>query len=197
MLDKMKVTAVLVSLAGASLVGGTAEASTVHEVEAGDTLSQIGNKFGVSVGELAETNEIKDVDLIHVGDAIVIDGEAPKKEEPKKKEEATGDWIPYDFTHYTASCVGCSGVTSTGINVAGTTHYQGMRVIAVNPNIIPYGSIVELKYPNGRTETAYAGDTGGAIRARTNLLDVLVSSDQEALSKGRVHGEIRFIRKGE
>lgn len=37
-------------------------------------------------------------------------------------------------------------------------------VIAVDPRIIPLGSRVMIKYPNGTTEYAVAEDTGGAIK---------------------------------
>ena len=191
-----QVTAVALSLPLLFAGLGTAKASTKHEIQQGDTLSEIGKTYGVSVDSLATYNAISNVNRIYVGDILTIDEDA-KQSKPQNKEEVKSDWIPYEFTHYTASCVGCSGITSTGINVTNTTQYNGMRVIAVNPSVIPYGSIVELKYPNGTTERAYAGDTGGAIRSRTNLIDVLVSSTSEAMSKGRVNGEIRFIRKGE
>ena len=37
-------------------------------------------------------------------------------------------------------------------------------VIAVDPRVIPLGSRVMIKYPNGTTEYAVAEDTGGAIK---------------------------------
>lgn len=191
-----KVTAVALSL---SLFAGlgTAEASTTYTVKAGDTLGEISKTFNVGIDSLASMNNISNVNLIITGDVLTIDGQAPQKQEAPTKQNVNSSWIPYEFTHYTASCVGCTGITSQGVDVRNTTHYKGMRVIAVNPNVIPYGSIVELRYPNGSTELAVAKDTGGAIRQRTNLIDVLVSNKNEALTKGRVQGEIRIIEKGE
>jgi 3D (Asp-Asp-Asp) domain-containing protein len=37
-------------------------------------------------------------------------------------------------------------------------------IIAVDPRVIPLGSRVMIKYPNGHTEYAVAEDTGGAIK---------------------------------
>lgn len=119
--------------------------------------------------------------------------EDPVEEKPEPVKEESGNWIDYEFTHYTATCEGCSGITATGYDVRNTAFYNGMRVIAVNPAIIPYNTVVKLRYPNGTEETAIALDTGGAIRARSNLIDVLVSTREEALSKGRVHGQIQIM----
>lgn len=203
-MNKLATTLGAVVLAGT--MAGTAEAETV-EIEPGDTLGKISDETGVSVAELASMNGIDNVDLIYAGQKLEITPDASPeanhtdvaKEVPKQvapASEAKTGWFNYEFTHYTANCAGCTGVTSTGIDVRGTTHYKGMRVIAVNPNVIPYGSIVELKYPNGSIERAYAGDTGGAIRARTDLVDVLVSTNGEAFAKGRVHGQLRIIQTG-
>ena len=57
-------------------------------------------------------------------------------------------------TAYTAGCSGCSGVTATGINLKDNPH---MKVIAVDPSLIPLGTRV---YVEGYGE-AVAGDTGG------------------------------------
>jgi 3D (Asp-Asp-Asp) domain-containing protein len=110
--------------------------------------------------------------------------------------QESSEWKPFVFTHYTASCKGCSGVTATGINVKNRTHYNGMRIIATNPNVIPFYSIVELKYPNGMIEKAIALDTGGAMRNHSNLIDVLVATREEAIQKGRVNGQLRILKRG-
>lgn len=43
-----------------------------YKVEEGDTLSQIALKFNTTVNKLAITNSIKDPDLIHIGQEIII-----------------------------------------------------------------------------------------------------------------------------
>lgn len=79
-------------------------------------------------------------------------------------------------TAYTANCAGCSGITRTGINLNNNRH---MKVIAVDPNVIPLGTRVHVE---GYGE-AIAGDTGGAIKG--NKIDVHVPTTTEAYSWGR------------
>ena len=46
--------------------------STEYTVLPGDTLSEIADRFGVTVDQIAATNGIDDVDLINVGQRILI-----------------------------------------------------------------------------------------------------------------------------
>ena len=79
-------------------------------------------------------------------------------------------------TAYTAGCSGCSGVTATGINLKNNPN---MKVIAVDPSVIPLGTRV---YVEGYGE-AIAGDTGGSIKG--NNIDVHVPTKSDAKSWGR------------
>lgn len=79
-------------------------------------------------------------------------------------------------TAYTASCKGCSGTTATGINLKNN---PSMKLIAVDPNVIPLGSKV---YVEGYGY-AIAGDTGGAIKGRK--IDIFISSHSQAVAWGR------------
>ncbi|WP_205728503.1 LysM peptidoglycan-binding domain-containing protein [Bacillus wiedmannii] len=120
----------------------------------------------------------------------------PQKAEPVKESENVGGWKPFEFTYYGMDCVGCSGVTAAGYDVrGGQTTIDGMKVIAVNPKIIPLHSIVEIKI-NGNTFRAIAADTGGAMRQRTDLVDILVGSEAESAGYGRDNGQLRIIRHG-
>lgn len=78
-------------------------------------------------------------------------------------------------TAYTASCEGCSGITSTGINLL---ENPDMKVISVDPSVIPLGSKV---YVEGYGE-AIAGDTGGAIVG--NKIDIFIPNKQDAINWG-------------
>ena len=78
-------------------------------------------------------------------------------------------------TAYTATCEGCSGITSTGINLL---ENPDMKVISVDPSVIPLGSIV---YVEGYGE-AIAGDTGGAIVG--NKIDIFIPDLEDAINWG-------------
>ena len=62
-------------------------------------------------------------------------------------------------TAYTAYCNGCSGITTTGINLRANPN---LKVIAVDPSVIPLGSKVWVEGYG----YAVAGDTGGAIKGK-------------------------------
>jgi len=97
-------------------------------------------------------------------------------------------------TAYTANCKGCSGITKEGINLH---ENHNMNIIAVDPNVIPLGSIVRLtseSYPdiNG---IYLAADTGGAIKG--NRIDIFEPSLTEAKNIGvRNDITVEVLREG-
>ncbi|HET7580819.1 MAG TPA: ubiquitin-like domain-containing protein [Bacillales bacterium] len=78
-------------------------------------------------------------------------------------------------TAYTADCSGCSGLTSTGLNLK--THPDA-KVIAVDPDVIPLGSKVWVQGYG----YAIAADTGGSINGHT--IDVFFPTKSGAYSWG-------------
>ncbi|TWT02161.1 DUF348 domain-containing protein [Planococcus sp. CPCC 101016] len=113
---------------------------------------------------------------------------APAKAEPAKaapvEEPSGGKEFYVSATAYTASCTGCSGITATGINLHNN---PGLKVIAVDPSVIPLGSKVWVEgYGN-----AIAGDTGGAIKG--NKIDLFMANKSDALSFGRKQVKVRIL----
>ncbi|MDQ0158439.1 G5 and 3D domain-containing protein [Alkalibacillus salilacus] len=104
--------------------------------------------------------------------------------------ESSGGFQTFTSTKYTANCSGCSGVTATGVNVSNKTTHNGMRIIAVDPSVIPLHSRVEVKTPSG-SFTAIALDTGGAING--NKIDILASSKSEAYRWGHRTVQVRVL----
>lgn len=98
----------------------------------------------------------------------------------------------FEATFYTAFCpTGCTGITAMGIDVRNTIYYEGKRIIAVDPKVIPLGSVVKVTLANGDSFEAVAGDTGGAIKGRS--IDVLVASRDEAYKLGRMSAKVEII----
>lgn len=103
--------------------------------------------------------------------------ETNKPKEPSQpKEMNQAKTIQMTATAYSAECNGCSGITATGINLLSD---RNMKVVAVDPSVIPLGSRVHVE---GYGE-AIAGDTGGAITG--NKIDLHVPTSSEAMSYGR------------
>lgn len=96
----------------------------------------------------------------------------------------------YQITHYTANCSGCTGITSFGYSVRDTIYYNGMRIVAADPSI-PLGTKLRVTYTNGSSFTAIVLDRGGAIKG--NILDVLVSSNEEAYRLGRTTATVSVV----
>ena len=100
----------------------------------------------------------------------------------------------FEATAYTSRCDGCIGITKTGIDVRNTIYNEkGQRIIAVDPNVIPLGSLVEVRLENGKTFVAEAADTGGAIKGKR--IDILVETKKQAYQFGRQTVEVRPLQK--
>lgn len=109
----------------------------------------------------------------------------------KKQQESKG--TAFNGSYYTAKCKGCSGITATGVDVRKTIYYNGMRVIAVDPSIIPLFSIVQVTTPH-ETFKAIALDKGGAIKG--HKVDILVADTNTAVKLGRHTVHIKVLSSG-
>ncbi|MFL6479389.1 MAG: 3D domain-containing protein [Bacillales bacterium] len=125
--------------------------------------------------------------------AEVLTNENERLRDEIKRLEAS-QWRDFTATAYTADCSeGCSGITKTGLDVRHRTHVDGLRIIATDPSVIPLGSIIEIRFSNGKLERAIAADTGGAIDG--HLIDYLISDNASAIQFGRQHVQIRIIEE--
>lgn len=88
-------------------------------------------------------------------------------------------------TAYTANCEGCSGVTTTGINLKDN---PDAKVISVDPSIIPLGSKVFVEGYGYAT----AGDTGGSIKG--NRIDVFIPTQEAAEQWGSKQVTVKIIK---
>lgn len=90
----------------------------------------------------------------------------------QKKKYLGKFWI----THY-CPCAQCCGAGGGKITASGTRPTVG-RTVGVNPNLIKYGTQLQI----GKQRGYVAEDTGGGIG--WNHLDVFCASHQEALNAG-------------
>lgn len=96
----------------------------------------------------------------------------------------SGKVMYMNATAYTAHCTGCSGITATGINLSANPN---LKVIAVDPGVIPLGSKVWVEGYG----YAVAGDTGGAIKG--NRIDLHVPNDAAARKFGRRSVKVKVL----
>ena len=111
---------------------------------------------------------------------------------PLVEKKAEPVQVEVEATFYTARCNGCIGITKSGHNVKNTIYVDGYRVIAVDPTVIPLGSIVQVKLEDGEQFKAIASDTGGAIKR--NRIDVLVKDNATAYRKGRQSAVVTILK---
>ena len=171
-------------------------ASSVHTVKKGDTLYKISRQYNISVASIKSANNLKS-NIIKPNQKLKVTKKAVAKAKAKPKAKAAkkapsrsdNDTILKEITvsasAYTAGCNGCSGITSTGINLKKN---PGLKVIAVDPRVIPLGSKV---YVEGYGY-AIAGDTGGAIKG--NKIDVFIPTKSGALNWGRKTVKIKVFK---
>lgn len=174
----------------------------MHTVAAGDNLYRIALTYNVSLESLMSWNNLTSYS-IYPGDELKVFGEEVnevdlKSNAPEKQEELVSNPItpaiveskekidvppPEEMskemvvtaTAYTAYCTGCSGTTAYGIDLRANPN---QKVIAVDPRVIPLGTMVWVE---GYGE-AIAGDTGGAIKG--NKIDVFIPSHENAMAWG-------------
>lgn len=103
----------------------------------------------------------------------------PLKAEIEAEEAADISLGDFTVTHYCA-CEICCGKTD-GITATGTVATEG-RTVAVDPEVIPYGSEIAVYYPDGRIGYYIAEDCGAAIKG--NRLDVYMDSHEAATAAG-------------
>lgn len=79
----------------------------------------------------------------------------------------------------------CTAYTGDSTTSTGMTPQVG--VVAVDPNIIPYGTKLYIASPDGSYVYGYAvaGDTGGAMMAGEALCDLYMNTEQECMNFGR------------
>ena len=99
--------------------------------------------------------------------------------------------ISVEATYYTAECKGCIGITKSGVDVRDTVYYEGKRIVAVDPEVIPLGTEVIVRTDNGEEFAATAQDIGSAIKGKR--IDILVETKAEANRLGRVGAEVEII----
>ncbi len=168
-----------------------------YTVIEGDNLYRIALSNSISLDSLMSWNGLTG-DLIYPGDVLIVSGDENEDEiekvvvetetETERAKVATvfspsespppvsdGTEMLVTATAYTAYCNGCSGTTAYGIDLRSNPN---QKVIAVDPNVIPLGTLVWVE---GYGE-AIAGDTGGAIKG--NKIDVFIPSYDSAMEWG-------------
>lgn len=118
-----------------------------------------------------------------------------ERRKQKEKRVAITEWRPFRASFYNLSERSTGkrpGHPAYGITKSGRPAEDGVT-IAVDPNVIPLGSWVEIKYPDGRIELRRADDTGSRIKG--HQIDIFMNlPTQDLLELGVMEVEVRIVR---
>jgi uncharacterized protein YabE (DUF348 family) len=117
-------------------------------------------------------------------DRVVAVGTREIRQQVSRGTESVAKEFYVTATAYTAYCNGCSGTTATGVNLRANPN---VKVIAVDPKIIPLGSKV---YVEGYGY-AIASDTGSSIRGYK--IDVFFPDKSSAYRWGRKKVKVKVL----
>jgi len=102
-----------------------------------------------------------------------------------KAKGLIGNWTTFLVTAYTANDIkqGTSGITYIGIRTD-----TKIPICAVDPSVIPIGTIIEVK----GLGIYLCADTGGLIKG--NRIDLLFSNKDEAINFGKIIKDVRIVK---
>lgn len=179
-----------VMIASTFIFVGTSQAAT-HTIKKGENLTVLAKKYDTTVKELMKLNDLETTQ-IQIKQVIKLPSHIQNKKAVKKdtKKSATDPsnvkkTIKMTATAYTAYCKGCSGITKTGLNLRKN---PALKVIAVDPKIIPLGSKVWVEGYG----IAVAGDIGGAIKG--NKIDLFMNKKSNANQWGRKKVTVKVLK---
>lgn len=173
--------------------------------------SEVVIKETLKDGEVVNSEEIKNKITIEPIDEVILVGTKKKDQTIQvssvKSSKNSGNKLIKDdnfgsITDHRGSVIKYSKVlTGSGtaytanpgaITSTGTAPRYG--TVAVNPNIIPYGTKMYIVSTDGFIYGyATASDTGGALRQGTALVDLYMNSTQECYSFGRRNVKVYIL----
>lgn len=171
-------------------------------------------KETISNGEIISTQEIKNKITIHPVNEVVLVGRKKKGKtvnvstpdssssyvQPTKhmtsskygylKDTNDGTFTDHrgNSVQYSTKLVGsCTAYTAKPGAITSTGRPAKLGNVAVNPNIIPYGSRLYITSADGSFVygEAIAADTGGALMKGLGLVDLYMNSLQDCINFGR------------
>lgn len=148
--------------------------------EAGALLQQV----AAVAKELEQEQQDEAVQASVQQDQAQAQAQQQQAQAPASSQEAQNKTITVSATAYTAYCTGCSGITANGTDLRANPE---LKVIAVDPTVIPLGTRV---FVEGYGE-AIAADTGGAIKG--NKIDVFIPTQEDALNWGRQTVQVTIL----
>lgn len=152
----------------------------LYQVNSGDTLYKIASVFGTTVASLMAENNITDPRLLSIGQKLQIPSTESVLPLPNGQQKVIKQVLSSTLTAYTAGKESTGKGPSSaayGITYSGSKAEEG-RTIAVDPTVIPIGSMVFIDGIGIRT----AEDTGSAVRGLESMCSWMISIKPSTLA---------------
>ena len=141
------------------------------------------------IEKIEEAKNIREEHLKNLITQIEIQERILEKEPQPEANISIGDWQEYEATGYTSLDTGVNNISAIGMDIERWSSY--FNFVAVDPRLIPYGSVVLVELDE--ITPFLAVDTGGAIRGYK--LDLYFVNDlQAALEFGRQNVRAKVIK---
>ncbi len=95
----------------------------------------------------------------------------------------------FEITAYTSE--ECGFITKLGIDLK-ANYSKYLNVCAVDPELIPLGSAVLIRFKDGTEKAYFACDTGSAIKGK--IIDIYMTDVKQALEFGRQKLMVKVIK---
>ncbi|WP_051620919.1 3D domain-containing protein [Paenibacillus sp. UNC451MF] len=151
-----------------------------YQVNSGDTLYKIARDFGTTITSIMVENNISDPHILSIGQKLQIPSTDSVLPLPDGQQKVIKQVLSSTLTAYTAGKESTGKEPSSasyGITYSGSKAEEG-RTIAVDPAVIPIGSMVFIDGIGIRT----AEDTGSAVRGAR--IDVFMDDLKQAVNFG-------------
>jgi len=160
--------------------------ATVNSTKVGTVYKNQSLTYKGSVGAWKKVSYKGKTRYVH--GAYVKSASGAKKTSYKAPRSSRGSYkMTMNTSAYTPYCVGCSGITASGVNVRNTQTYKGYKIIAA-PRQFAIGT--KMYIPG--FGHAIVQDRGGAIVG--NKLDLLVRTKSQAYNWGRKNVTVTIYR---
>lgn len=146
------------------------------------TVKKLGNEFGSTEADTDSEIEFE----LDIDSNSEYSETAQTPEEETTPENTTGTDSGLGFTYSDVIVGSCTAYTELdGITAIGTAPRVG--VVAVNPNVIPYGTRLYICSADGSYVYGYATaeDTGSAAMAGDIVVDLYMDTEEECVAFGR------------
>lgn len=174
------------------------EGETETKVEGAEGEKKVTYKITYADGEQESRKPVREEILEEAKDAVVVRGTMQRADSASGSAgsfvDASGNTVSYEYS-LSGSCTAYYAEPGAVTSIGATPQ---VGYVAVDPNRIPYGSLLYITSPYGTWDYGYcyAMDTGGAAMAGDIVADLYYDTLEDCSAFGRRDMTVYVIRSG-